>query len=79
MNAPVRPPADTLGAVREEVWHLLQSVAHYAHCAQSHLEVGDDLVALYDLRAAREYFIAAIREFEPLKIHSTRKCAEVAE
>jgi hypothetical protein len=54
-------------AAREEVWQLLQSTIHYCRCAQLHLEVDDDVLALYDMRQAREHFIRAIREFEPLR------------
>lgn len=56
-----------LDAAREETWRLLQSAAHYCRCAQLHLEAADDAVTLYDMRAAREYFVAAIRQFEPLR------------
>jgi hypothetical protein len=79
MNAPVRPPAaarDDLADAREETYRLLQSVAHYCKCCHMHLAYSDDPVALIDFRTAREYFIAAIREFEP--IHAAMRNAGAA-
>jgi dsDNA-specific endonuclease/ATPase MutS2 len=71
MNAPVRSPIETIpdpiADARQEVWRLLQSVSHYCHCAQLHLEVADDLVALYDMQSARAHFISAIQAFEPVR------------
>ena len=64
---------------RDQVWQLLQSTIHYAHCAQLHLESDDDTPALYDLRTARDYFTAAIREFAPLRQGlAERICAQEA-
>ena len=68
-------PPDDLADAREETWRLLGAVAHYCRCAQLHLEVADDAVTLYDMRSAREYFISAIRTFEPVRAAIRREGA----
>ena len=60
-------PADHLADAREETYRLLQSVIHYSSCAQMHLEIADDAIAIYDIVAARGYFISAIRALEPIR------------
>ena len=41
-----------------------------------HLEVADDIVAIWDLSAARDYFKSAIRSFEPVRAEIRRERAE---
>lgn len=59
-------PAE-LADAREETYRLLQSVAHYCHCAQMHLEVADDGGALWDFSHAKQYFASAVRRFEAVR------------
>lgn len=58
---------EQLDDARAETHRLLGAVAHYCHCAQLHLEIADDPVAIWDLTAARNHFKSAIRAFEPVR------------
>lgn len=69
--------ADALGEAREETFKLLGAVSRYRRCAQMHLEVADDPVAIYDLAAARNYFVSAIRAYEPVRAAIRRDGAKV--
>ena len=59
--------SESLAAAREETYALLGSVAHYCRCAQMHLEVADDAVALLDLVTAWGYFHRARAVFKPIR------------
>jgi len=62
------PTTDQMAEARKETWRLLQTLVHYAHCTQAHLELADDAVSLYDFHTVEQYFKAAKRAFEPIRI-----------
>lgn len=62
MTAPLDP--EDLANARVEAFKLLGTTAHYCRCAQMHLQVADDSVALLDLHAVRTHLSAALREFK---------------
>ena len=59
--------SESLAAAREETYALLGSVAHYCRCAQMHLEVADDAVALLGFGDGLGVFHRARAVFKPIR------------